>query len=87
MDDLPSGGINSGHSPTDAADEFIVEAATLGGDLLSSNGFLPIPTHQNHDVIHLNIGNRRHVHHHLIHADAPQNGGLFSTDEHIEPAG
>ena len=87
MDGHAPAGVDPGDPAADTGDKLIVEAACGSGDLLHGDLLLAVAAHQNNLVIDGNIRDTGDIHHHLIHADPAQNGGLPSPDQHMELTG
>ena len=86
-DQLPVPVVKTGDTAADAADEFIVKAVGNGRDLLHGDLLIAVFAHQSYPILQLHIGDVGHIHHHLVHADSAQNGGLVTPDQHMEFSG
>ena len=87
VDGHAAAGIDSGDPAADAGDKLIVKAVGGSGDLLHGDPLLAVAAHQHHLIVDADIRNAGDIHHHLIHADPAQDGGLFAPDQNMEFSG
>ena len=72
-----------GDTAADGADQLVVEGIACFCQFLCRKTV----AHQYDLITSLHIGDIRHIHHHLVHADSSQNGGFLTFNQHIELAG
>lgn len=62
--------VNAGNTTADAANKFVIKAVCCCGNLLYSDDFISIPTHQGYGVIQSNSRDVSNIYHQLIHTDS-----------------
>ena len=67
----------------DGADDLVVDCLNPSGIIIHGNGFVALLSEDNDFTINLHLGNMAHIQHCLIHAEPANDGGFFTTDQHM----